>query len=151
MTDTSPDNSKSDINNPQQPYATTDWFLQSLVSIVNRTPGTFGITLNVDGQLISGQLVGGKQYFEGFADAFAGALNDVDGAEGVRSFLASHGNIYSDEDDAPNDIPPPQFIHVKGARFFSNSGNPIPGNGGVWWRGRISEVDGFCLGELSAS
>ncbi|MBP0716154.1 hypothetical protein J8I33_22850 [Burkholderia sp. AcTa6-5] len=58
--------------------------------------------------------------------------------------------MYINENDEPNDLPPPQYIHIKGARFFSNSGNPIPGNGGVWWRGRISEVDGFCLGELSA-
>lgn len=121
-----------------------DWFLQSLVGIANDGI-EFGVTLQVSGLLVSGVLTGGKAYFEGFAEDFASGLNDSKDAESVRSSFAQHGEIYEKSDDAP---PPPQYIHLKNARFFNTAGKPIPGNKGVWWRGRISEVAGFTLGSL---
>ena len=122
-----------------------DWFLQSLVNMAN-DGFEIGVTLQVSGLLVSGVLVGGKAYFEGFAEDFSSGLNDPVTAEAVRGSFAKYGEIYKKEgDDAP---PPPQYIHLKNARFFNTSGNPIPGNKGVWWRGRISEVAGFTLGSL---
>jgi hypothetical protein len=46
---------------------------------------------------------------------------------------------------------PPNYIHLKEAKFFlpSGAGKPIPANQGVWWRGRLSEVSGFILGSLA--
>lgn len=59
---------------PQHVIATAenDWFLQFLVSIVNKSDASFPITLFVGGLLVSGQLVGGKKFFEGFGAAFGG-------------------------------------------------------------------------------
>ena len=37
----------------------------------------------------------------------------------------------------------PGFIHLRNAKFFHNSGQPMPVNKGPWWRGRLSAVDGF--------
>lgn len=122
-----------------------DWFLQSLVSMANNGVEV-GVTLQVSGLLVSGVLAGGKAYFEGFAEDFSSGLNDPETAKSVRDSFAKYGEIYKNEgDDAP---PLPQYIHLKNARFFNTSGNPIPGNKGVWWRGRISEVAGFTLGSL---
>lgn len=104
-----------------------------------------GITLSAVGFLVSGQLVGGKEYFEGFASDFASGFGDTSAAEDIKAALSRYGEIYSSGDDEP---PPPTYIHIKSAKFFHNSGKPIPGNRGVWWRGRISEVAGFSLGEL---
>ncbi|WP_244110275.1 gas vesicle accessory protein GvpU [Burkholderia cenocepacia] len=151
MTDATPENAKSEEAIPVPDYDQADWFLQSLINIVNGSGITFSITLNVGGQTITGQLVGGKQYFEGFADAFSGALPDKEEAEQVRADFASYGNIYANEDGTPKDLSPPHYIHLKNARCFPTAGNSIPANGGVWWRGRISQVDGFFLGELSPS
>jgi hypothetical protein len=125
-----------------------DWFLQSLVNMANGSGFEVGITLQVSGLLVSGILVGGKAYFEGFADDFSSAFaNDPEGAESVRSSFAKYGEIYKEEEG--KESPPPQYIHLKNTRFFNTSGNPIPGNRGVWWRGRISEVGGFTLGSLA--
>ncbi|MGP9499720.1 gas vesicle accessory protein GvpU [Halomonas sp. 86] len=122
-----------------------DWFLQSLVNMANDGIEV-GVTLQVSGLLVSGILASGKAYFEGFAEDFSSGLNDPEAAESVRDSFAKYGEIYKKEgDDAP---PPPQYIHLKNARFFNTSGHPIPGNKGVWWRGRISEVAGFTLGSL---
>lgn len=123
-----------------------DWFLQKLVNMVNYGKWSFGITLNVGGFLVSGNLIGGKEYFEGFSDEFAGALKGLDGADEVKNVLSKNGDIYTSGED----MSLPSYVHIKGARFFNTNGNPIPGNRGVWWRGRISEVDGFSLGSLSS-
>jgi hypothetical protein len=51
--------------------ASADWFLQLLVKIVNgKDDMAFPITLNVSGIIISGELVSGHRYFEGFAKDF---------------------------------------------------------------------------------
>lgn len=50
-----------------------DWYLQKLVATVNTSNVQFGITLFVEGIIVSGQLVSGKQYFEAFAQEFSAA------------------------------------------------------------------------------
>lgn len=126
--------------------AREDWFLQTLVDTVNRSELSFGITLNVGGFLISGTLISGKSYFEGFGGDFASGCNNVKTAQSIKETFAKCGNIYKEDQE---NLPPPAYIHLKDARFFNTSGRPIPGNRGVWWRGRISEVQGFVLGSLS--
>lgn len=125
-----------------------DWFLQSLVNMAN-DGFEVGITLQVSGLLVSGVLAGGKSYFEGFAEEFSSRFNDPESAKFMRGHFTNYGDIYKKEDGAPPTSP--QYIHLKNARFFNTSGNPIPGNRGVWWRGRISEVAGFTLGSLEKS
>lgn len=132
---------------PLSHVAQPDWFLQSFVDIVNASELEFGITLQVSGLLVSGNLVGGKKYFDGFAEDFSGAYaNDPETAEIIKNSLAKHGEMYEEKEGV--EILPPQFIHLKNAHFFNTSGSPIPGNKGVWWRGRVSEVGGFTLGIL---
>jgi hypothetical protein len=42
----------------------------------------------------------------------------------------------------------PTYIHLRGARFFSPSGQSVPGNEGFFWRGRLDAVDGWSIGVL---
>lgn len=123
-----------------------DWFLQSLIDMVNAGSMSFGITLNVGGFLVSGTLIGGKEYFEGFGEDFATMIKETDSAKKVKDAFAKNGEIY----DSKEDLPPASYIHIKEARFFNTNGTPIPSSQGVWWRGRVSNVDGFSLGSLSA-
>ncbi|WP_342620756.1 gas vesicle accessory protein GvpU [Rhodoferax sp. GW822-FHT02A01] len=131
--------------------AETDWFLQSLVNLTNKSAFQVGITLQVSGMLVSGVLVSHKQYFEGFASELANAFADTEEAETIKTHISSYGDSYKSDGENEEPLPPPQFIHLKETRFFNTAGNPIPGNRGVWWRGRICEVGGFTLGSLSAS
>lgn len=124
-----------------------DWFLQNLVDWANQHNFSFGITLNVGGFLVSGSLIGGKEYFDGFGEDFVSAYEDQELAEKIKNIIAKNGELYTISDE--KDVPPPTYIHLKDARCFNTNGNPIPGNRGVWWRGRISEVDGFSIGSLS--
>src|SRR5690554_2927731 len=66
-----------------------DWYLQNLVSVVNGSNISFGITLFVEGVVISGTLVSGKKYFETFADEFSSAYpGDDEVREGIRQAFA---------------------------------------------------------------
>ena len=137
---------------PTSPSADADWFLQSLVRMANESSLEIGITLQVSGMLVSGNLVSGKQYFEGFANDFASPFaNDPETASAIKDSFGAYGEIYGQPKEGEPDRPAPQFVHLKDARFFNTAGNPIPGNRGVWWRGRICEVGGFSLGSLSAN
>lgn len=63
-----------------------DWYLQKLVGIANTSDVQFGVTLFVEGIVISGQLVSGKRYFEAFAQEFSAAYPG--GADEKRIFVA---------------------------------------------------------------
>lgn len=44
--------------------------------------------------------------------------------------------------------PFPCYIHLVNAQVFYPNAQPIPGNRGVAWRGKISSVDAFWHGKL---
>jgi hypothetical protein len=54
-----------------------DWFLQALVSSVNEESAIIPITLSVGGLLISGEMIGGKAYFNEFARQFKDGFGDI--------------------------------------------------------------------------
>lgn len=130
-----------------------DWFLQMLVNIVNGSEIAFPITLNVGGVLISGELVSGHKYFEGFAKELKeGMFNVTPGVTSkIEEYFKQFGDIYVDkkEEADENTKPLPSYIHLGNAHIFNSGGTPIPANRGVWWRGRLEAVDGFILGTLS--
>lgn len=129
------------------PSAQPDWFLQLFVNMANDTGLSMDITLQVSGFLVSGHLVGGRDYFDGMGEEFARSIPD--GEPLKESFAALRDQHYPKVAAENSPKPGPTFIHLKNARFFNTAGNPIPGNRGVWWRGRLSEVSGFLLGGLS--
>lgn len=127
-----------------------DWFLQRLISIVTSTDIGFGITLNVGGFLISGSLVSGHKYFEGFGKDFATPFVNLAGddiADILRQAVAQCGATYTKEN--AEDVDVLSYIHIENAKFFDATGRSIPSDRGTWWRGRIREVQGFMLGSLS--
>ena len=124
-----------------------DWFLQFLVNLANRNQFEIGITLNVGGLLISGTLVGVKRYFEVFGEDFSASFEAGKSPKDIELFFKKIGDecacvSHREKTESPS------YIHLKNARFFDAQGNSIQGNRGVWWRGRISEVQGFVPGTL---
>ncbi|MDP3480132.1 MAG: gas vesicle accessory protein GvpU [Desulfoprunum sp.] len=131
------------LDNPPQ----KDWFLQFLVNLANKNQFELGITLNIGGFLIAGTLVGVKQYFADFGADFAASLDAGKSPQDIKTFFKKIGDecaCVSNREKTES----PSYIHLKDARFFNTQGNPTLGNGGVWWRGRISEVQGFVPGNL---
>jgi hypothetical protein len=131
-----------------------DWFLQNLVNLVNARDVKLGITLNVGGFLVSGILVSGQKFFSGFGADLGSSFDDPEIRRGVEQAYAHLGDIYTPASAGSGGgagvTTPPNYLHLMQAQFFQIGGAPIPGNKGVWWRGRISEVGGFFLGMLDA-
>jgi hypothetical protein len=146
----------------------SDWWLAFLVGFVNRTPLSFTITLNVSGLLVSGTVVGGKEYFEGVAEVVSQGFPTEENLQGlIRQLIAAPAEIYVTHDksgskssttdeqqpaavdaSAEDDEQSPGFIHLKDARFWSPAGPlPFSQQRGIWWRGRIQAIDGFIFGE----
>jgi len=126
-----------------------DWFLQNLIRLVNEEAGgSIGITVTVDGFLVSGLMVGGKEYFEAFARLFVGGFKGLtqDTAAKLEATFSGIGKIY----DEPSDLLP-EFLHLKDARVFHPDGSVAPSlqNPGVWWRVRVAAVSAFTLGTMS--
>jgi len=133
-----------------------DWFLAELVRRANEGGLSLGLTLCVGGGLVSGALIGGREYFEGFAGDVASSVADATVAHKVREFFRSPAALYQPDEGLPGGAKassladPLSYIHLKAARFFTSSGAPIPGSCGGYWRGKLSAVDGFVLGLQAA-
>lgn len=128
----------------------SDWFLRTLVNIVNGGELQFGVTLLSEGVVVSGVLIGGATYFKLWAKEFADAVpGDSEGKAEVEAAFAQHADTYGPERSA--DGPPVEYIHLRDARFCAPGQNPMPSNRGVLWRGRLNAVSGFTLGQLNAS
>ena len=123
-----------------------DWFLQQLVSLANRGTGV-QVTLVVGGSMVSGTLIGGKQYFEGVGKTLASAtVNDAGGFSGdlqkqIASSYAGLGEqAYAEERPAMS----LGFVHLRDASVWHGETH-TPHS---LWRVRLSAVDGFSLGAL---
>lgn len=124
-----------------------DWYLQRLVSMVNRAPIEMGISLVANGALVSGTLISGKQYFETFAREISQAWpGDDEAKESIRSAFASNAEMYEADTEEEN-LPLPQYIHLKNATVRTPNG-PIPAQGGMLWRGKLNAISGFSLGSI---
>lgn len=147
-------NLESEVGEEGQPTTVpVDWLLQHLVWMANTHDMVIPITLNVRGLIVSGELVGGVEYFGEIGKDFASGLQGYRGADTVTGiFKEWSGRIYRDSKDTPRkDLREPHFIHLRNVKFYSPGQRPLPKNPGVWWRGRLAGVDGFCLGSLTGA
>ena len=131
------------------PKTDVDNFLQSLVSIVNQTNTSIRITLNVGGLIIFGELISVKSYFEGVAREMISAHADYATKDAFqqsfKQICAQHEPLSSEASTENKQLP--VFVHLKNAKTFLASELASPTDKGIWWRGRLSAVDGFSFGQ----
>ena len=125
----------------------SDWFLEILVKWANGKDGNTlvgtGITLSLKGLLVSGSLIGYREYFEGIASL----AEKSNGNSEMVGFVAD--TIRGIAEKISKFDMPVEYIHLKDAHFYLGGNKEIPANAGVYWRGRLSEIDGFTIGLLS--
>lgn len=135
--------------NVQEP--TSDWLLRYLADQANQSDLQMGITLQVDGMLVSGTLVGGQAYFDAVTKDISTALGGKEDSKALAELFERMNRVLHSGANPDTPKPTPAYIHLKGARFFQAAdAKPIPGNQGIWWRGRLSQISGFFFGNLSA-
>lgn len=115
-----------------------DWVLQGLVRLVNGGV-SFGVTITTPAGIVTGDLIGGKAYFQKMNELVAGTH-----LAPLTDLFDSYSQVYSVGDE---EVPPPQFIHLANARHMQ--GTAFVPTQGTLWRGKISDVVGFSLGTLS--
>lgn len=135
---------------------TVDWFLQSLVSIVNdeSESASIPITLSVGGLLISGEMIGGKTYFREFARQFKDGFKgiSIDTAATIEVAFKRLGDVYDPIQKVSlgnTYIPKPHLVHLRNVQIYQAGGPALLSEKGVLWRGRLEAVNGFSLGKLS--
>jgi hypothetical protein len=128
-----------------------DWYLQRLVSLVEDPSMTkhkmsFAVTLLTNGALVSGQLIGAREYFELFDKEWVAALHLPEGKSLFGTFI---DEIYP-ENERPDALER-RYIHLKGARMFFGTQQVPSGDEGVLWRGRLAAIAGFTVGDTRAT
>lgn len=137
-----------------------DWLLSRFVSMANTQGVSIGVTLVVGGSLVTGLIIGGREYFREMGAALARATGS-DPDAGAEDFGRSVEDLYptapdeGDEARRKEEGQEPRtrvkFIHLRNARVLHGT-TMIPENfQGHLWRGRIAAVDGFMLGEPEVS
>lgn len=122
-----------------------DVILAVLVDSMNRSTGELSITLSVSGNVISGDLIGMKEFFTLCSERVKAAeiQENPDTANEKGSLSTYLKEVIVDPEDIQN---PPHYIHLKDARYITSK-QSIP-NIGMLWRGRMSEVSGWSLGKI---
>jgi hypothetical protein len=124
-----------------------DWLLQWLCGFINDTKMKVGITLTVGGNKITGTLIPHQNYFERLAKDFSAPFADA--APGAQQVLHDRILGFHGDGDASQDSLPVQYIHLDNARVYTGGSTILPDKGTLW-RGKLSAVEGFILGEISS-
>jgi hypothetical protein len=116
----------------------SDWVLREIVNLANESHMEMGMTLTTPSGLISGTLISMTSYLDELDKDLGRAMGDASSLrslfDGVREQLPLMKNY-------------PNNLHLKNAIFFLGGNQRIPGNGGVLWRGKISDVTGYTFGQ----
>ena len=127
-----------------------DWLLKLLVDLLasGDAGNSLGITLQVSGIFVSGELIGGRQYFDGMTEEFVAAahIKEVHPTTLSEALTQIGDDVYGGAMEEAG----PGYIHLKNARFLTADGQRIPTNRGVYWRGKLTSIDGFNVGILSS-
>lgn len=123
-----------------------DAFLESMVLQANVYGESFGITLFVHGSIITGTLIGGREYFQELSKFLTPIDNQTD--ENPLQYMIDLYPVLPRDADITDlmDTIDVSYIHMKNARVLSGVGMQI--GDGQYWRGRLGSVDGFIFGEV---
>ncbi len=124
-----------------------DWFLHSLV-VISNLGLSVGITLNVGGAVISGTMISGKTYFEKLSKLIGSGTGDDRLRTVLSEAIAQNVAVYDDKEE--DSEPAVSYIHLEDARCYYPNGN-LPTNEGVLWRGKLTSIDGFFMGNLKGN
>ena len=117
-----------------------------------------GMTVSVNGIVVSGTLIGALAYCRALADQFTtvtgGTAMDEALADSFRDLVDDVTSASSGDRRHPPDPVSYEhsvaFIHLADARYVTGSSMLPHGRHGVLWRCPVSDVTGWSLGDLSA-
>jgi hypothetical protein len=119
-------------------------YLETLASVVcaskGKTSAGIGITLVVNGMLISGDLISKGSFFDEEGNESLKALQD-------KLIQTAKDHNLNDVDGVEPDYEFEPTLYLKNAKYFSG-GNQIPTNGGALITVDLNSVDAFSMGRF---
>lgn len=112
------------------------------------------ITLLAGGMAVSGVIISAASYMEKTGAQLSAAVKSHDAklAQTIADSFAALKQDVEEQSLAADQTGTlsARFIHLQHAKYYVPGQDPLPSNAdGVLWRGRLSEVSGFTLGEFS--
>ncbi|TYR79740.1 hypothetical protein FZC66_11355 [Priestia megaterium] len=137
-------------SNKQEQMATDDAVVLMFLSLVEEDGMEIGVTLNINGLVVSGTLIGARAYYDGIIESYK-ELNDRTMSKILTKKFSDLKDGYlkqkQEQEDKDNKGNSATFIHLKEAKYLGANHQSIS-NKSTWWRGRISSIDGFSFDAL---
>jgi hypothetical protein len=147
-----------ETSNPKETEPPIDTILQFLVALANSGGFSTAVTLSIKGTIITGDLVGFKQYMNSIAlklrnpDSVTSPQirsppepGDEDDVRRSLETIASGLDTIQTEMEKRTELP--VMIHLKNVEIIGPIGKIIlPSD--VIWRGQLHTIDGFVLGKM---
>lgn len=134
--------------NAKKEQATTeDAVLLMFLSLAENDGIEMNVTLNVQGTLVSGVLIGSRAYYDGITESAHDLRDDT-----MSRIIGKRFEDLKDEyvkqkqeqgDKKEDEQEPPAYIHLRNAKY-----QPTQPAHPAWWRGKVSSVDAFSFDSL---
>jgi hypothetical protein len=109
--------------------------------------GGLAIIITVNGTVIAGEVVPGWQWFGEVADQYRDVAEEA-GLELTEEESIGLGALFGqwrERSRAEGDVEQTKHIHLRDARLVVPWQSPFPSKG-RFWRGRLSEINGWTIG-----
>ncbi|UGY23157.1 hypothetical protein HU675_0035160 [Bradyrhizobium septentrionale] len=128
-----------------------DWLLAFLVGWAEQGL-TMGVTVTVEGTVITGEIIGGREYFQAIASImrqanYQGTSQEQNFGTVVGDAIEGFKQIYPEKQ--PEDyVAQPGYLHLKNAKFLL--GDKLTTKGAPW-RIDLAKISAFTFGTLTTS
>ncbi len=117
-----------------------------------------GVTVTVDGVVVTGTLIGTLAYCRALADQFASSTGGTEMddmfAESFRDLVDDAAGVARgdrrDPPDAASYARSVTFLHLSDARYVGPSGLLPLGRNGLLWRCPVSDISSWSIGDLTS-
>jgi len=139
--------------NKQEHINTDDAVLLMFLNLIEEDGIEVDVTLNMNGAIVSGTLIGAGAYYDGITEASKN-LEDSTMSKIISKKFHDLKEAYQKQKEANEENEEgevtPNFIHLKNATYLvSNNGQTVSKENKAWWRGRITSIDGFSFNNLT--
>ncbi len=117
-----------------------------------------GVTVTVEGVVVTGTLIGTLAYCRSLADQFASSTGGTEMddlfADSFRDLVDDAAGVARgdrrDPPDAASYARSVTFLHLSDARYVSASGLLPHGRNGILWRCAVSDISSWSIGDLTS-
>ncbi|MGL3104607.1 hypothetical protein [Bradyrhizobium sp. BR 1432] len=123
-----------------------DWLLAWIINLAEQGCAT-SITVAAEGQLVTGTVIGGHEYFRTMAANMKNANVAGQNGQELREVLSNGMDGFRQLYPGPGDLndmfgSKPGYLHMKDTKFVV--GNSLTGSGALW-RIKLASISGFTL------